>query len=366
MPRRLQPQSGPPQIDKANPITQGLVLAMVPALKGDAVSQAKITHSGFSSYAISRDGISLIDTGGTGSAALTVGIDPLGGSTAGTMLVYGSIGAIPSSDLLVFNKSGQFFFQVQATTGLLVVCGQDGTANLSGFDAWKSTSSVTINKSALFGMTFRTPGGTATSYQAIVNGILEPASTSLLVNTPCAGFVANTIDPVKFDSNGTPHAWALGLLFRRVLSASEIASLNLNPWQIFKAPPRTLFSPAAVQLLGPSSDLSAGTWTPSSGPSLFAMLNEAVANDATFDVTSQASTFKVSLAAGVNPGVTTGHIVRYRIVGSQTVSLMQGVTVIASWSQAPTVMTTFAQTLTGVQAALITDYAALSLQFQAT
>ena len=154
-------------------------------------------------------------------------------------------------------------------------------------------------------------------------------------------------------------------MWNRVLTDLEILSISANPWQMFGAP-KLLFTPAAVQLLRPTSDLSTGTWTPSSGPSLFAMLNEAVANDATFDVTSQASTFKVAFAAGVNPGVTTGHVVRYRIVGSQTVSLMQGATVIASWAQAPTVMTTFAQTLTGVQAASITDYTTLSLQFQAT
>ena len=127
-----------------------------------------------------------------------------------------------------------------------------------------------------------------------------------------------------------------------------------------------ILAAAAVQLLAPSSDISAGTWAPSSGGSLFAMLNEAIANDATYDATSQTSTFKVGIAAGANPGVTTGHIVRYRIIGSQTVSLMQGATVVASWSQAPTVLTTFVQAVTSIQAATITDYTTLSLQFQAT
>ena len=123
---------------------------------------------------------------------------------------------------------------------------------------------------------------------------------------------------------------------------------------------------ASVQLLRPASDISAGTWAPSSGGTLFAMLNEVTANDATIIATSQTGTASVAFAAGASPGVTTGHIVRTRTIGAVTVTLMQGATVIASWSQTSTVLTTFAQTLTGVQAAAITNYAALSLQFQAT
>lgn len=167
-----------------------------------------------------------------------------------------------------------------------------------------------------------------------------------------------------------PYEGMLGCfaVWNRQLSDAESLAYNANPWQLFKGQPRRMWEAvlATVQYLRPASDMSAGTWAPSSGASLAAMLNESSANDATVDLTSQASTFEVALTSGASPGVTTGHVIRYRLVGSVTVSLMQGATTIASWSQAPTAFTTYAQTLTGPQAAAITNYAALSLRFQAT
>lgn len=119
-----------------------------------------------------------------------------------------------------------------------------------------------------------------------------------------------------------------------------------------------------VQLLIPSSDVSAGAWAPSTGTSLAAMLDEAAASDVDYDsTTTVSSSFEVALSVGGDPLVSTGHIVRYRIDQPMTVALMQGATTIASWSQSPTVLTTYEQTLTGAQADAITNYSALSLKF---
>lgn len=125
-----------------------------------------------------------------------------------------------------------------------------------------------------------------------------------------------------------------------------------------------------AQYARPTSDVSAGTWTASSGSDLYAMLDEASASDADYIVTTGASTCEVALGSLTDPASSSGHIVRYRISatsGGITVRLRQGTTTIASWthSPAPTSLTTYEQTLSGAEADSITSYAALKLQFEA-
>lgn len=126
-----------------------------------------------------------------------------------------------------------------------------------------------------------------------------------------------------------------------------------------------------AQYARPTSDVSAGTWTASSGSDLYAMLDETSASDADYIVTTGASTCEVALGSLTDPASSSGHIVRYRISatsGGITVRLRQGTTTIATWAHAPapTSLTTYAQTLTSGEADSITDYTALRLQFEAT
>lgn len=153
--------------------------------------------------------------------------------------------------------------------------------------------------------------------------------------------------------------------------ASLARALAKNPWQIFE--PETIplfFSTVTAQYARPTSDVSTGTWTASSGSDLFAMLDETTASDADYIVTTGASTCEVALAGLNDPAVSTGHIVRYRIsstTGGITVRLRQGTTTIASWTHnpAPTSLTTYSQTLSAGEADSITNYGALKLQFEA-
>ena len=156
------------------------------------------------------------------------------------------------------------------------------------------------------------------------------------------------------------------------MSDSYLAKLSANPWQIFE--PETIplfFSTVTAQYARPISDVSAGTWTASSGSDLFAMLDETTASDADYITTTAASTCEVALGTLSDPASSSGHVVRYRIAanaGGITVRLRQGTTTIATWTHAsaPTSLTTYAQTLTSGEADSITDYAALKLQFEAT
>lgn len=126
----------------------------------------------------------------------------------------------------------------------------------------------------------------------------------------------------------------------------------------------------AAQLLAPVSDVSAGGWTASSGSDLYAMLDESAYSDTDYIVSATASTCTLAIAAGSDPGVSTGHILRYRLLagsGSVTATLKQGSTTIASWG--PHTLTgsaqDFAQTLSAGEADSITDYSALRVEFAA-
>ena len=128
-------------------------------------------------------------------------------------------------------------------------------------------------------------------------------------------------------------------------------------------------SVAAVQLLRPTSDISAGAWTPSTGTDLFSMLDETPYDDADYIVTSSASSSEVKLGVGFDPLSSTGHIIRYRAKGNGTLTvyLYQGTTLIAS--HVPTLTSgfqTFTFTLTSTEADSITSYTDLRLRFVST
>lgn len=123
---------------------------------------------------------------------------------------------------------------------------------------------------------------------------------------------------------------------------------------------------ATVQLLRPTSDISAGAWTPSSGSDLYAMLDETTFNDADYIQTTSASTSEVKFGTGLDPNSSTGHTIRYRAkgTGTLTVTLREGATLIATHT--PTLTTsfqTFSFTLSGGEADSITNYGDLRLRF---
>lgn len=125
-----------------------------------------------------------------------------------------------------------------------------------------------------------------------------------------------------------------------------------------------------AQYASPIADAATGAWTASTGTDLFAMLDEAAADDADYISTTYGSVCEVALGSLADPAVSSGHKVRYRIAadaGGVVVRLRQGTTTIASWTHdpAPTSLSTFEQTLSGAEADSITDYSALKLQFEA-
>ena len=267
---------------------------------------------------------------------------------------------------------------IAAATEFVILRGANGT----GYDF---TVGSTPGTTPVFAVPARTDGvaervvvvaslgmasATAAHYSVWINRVKYTSSSTV-------AFTAQTTNGTSyFGWDGADSKWA-GLLdelfiFDGVFSNSDAASYFNDPWQMFNDIRPSLFGPSAatVQILRPASDISAGAWTPSSGVSLFGTINETPFNDATYNTTPSASTFRVKLGVGVSPGVTTGHVLRYRAqgTGGLTVKLIQGAsTVIATRNPAITpAYQTFALALTGPEVAGITDYGDLYLEFTST
>ena|SRR5215203_549705 len=137
----------------------------------------------------------------------------------------------------------------------------------------------------------------------------------------------------------------------------------------------------AAQIAVPISDISDGSWLNELGSNtnLFASIDESAASDVDYIISSalgsgSSDTCEVGLTSLTDPTSSSGHTVsyRYRAQGTGTmnltVRLMQGATIIASWTHT-SVSTTYAtatQTLSGAEADAITNYTDLRLRFVAT
>jgi hypothetical protein len=126
------------------------------------------------------------------------------------------------------------------------------------------------------------------------------------------------------------------------------------------------------QIIVPTADIAAGAWLGDPNADLYANLDETAASDADFiHVGATGSVCEVSLQAAADPAVSTGHTVRYRAKGDGStdliVKLVQGTTVIASWTETnvPATETGYQHTLTGTEADSITNYSDLRLRFEA-
>jgi hypothetical protein len=161
---------------------------------------------------------------------------------------------------------------------------------------------------------------------------------------------------LSFSAPDGVYTWVFTLYEDSVVVGSETVTLEVG---------------VVAQYAHPTADAATGAWTASTGSDLFAMLDEATADDADYISTTYASICEVALGGLSDPASSAGHKVRYRIAadaGAVIVRLRQGATTIASWTHnpAPTSLSTFEQTLSGAEADSITDYSALKLQFEAT
>lgn len=125
-----------------------------------------------------------------------------------------------------------------------------------------------------------------------------------------------------------------------------------------------------AQFSRPSSDISAGSWTPSTGSTLYTLVDETSADDGDYVLTtSSLSEFRVGLSAVSDPGISTGHILRFRHRVAPGASPQgftfklrnqsDGSSISSSIRTALDGWTTEQVTLTSGQVASIIDYSAL-------
>lgn len=189
------------------------------------------------------------------------------------------------------------------------------------------------------------------------DGLASSAEYRIVTTSnPSAGTLTVYPDTsLSFSAPDGVYTWAFTLYENSVVVGSETITLAVG---------------VVAQYAHPTADVATGAWIASTGSDLFAMLDEAAADDADYIGTTYGSTCEVALGSLVDPSVSSGHKVRYRIAadaGAIVVRLRQGTTTIASWTHnpAPTSLSTFEQTLSGAEADTITDYSALKLQFEA-
>lgn len=144
------------------------------------------------------------------------------------------------------------------------------------------------------------------------------------------------------------------------------ASPKAATWTIGISPQQS------TQTARPTSDVTitsaVGVPTPGVGSGVYADL--AATDDAHYAEINSSGVVEVGFAALIDPMVDTGHTVTYRAEyaggatsGTQVVTLKQGSTTIASWTDTLTsAFGTFTHTLTTGQAAAITDYSQLRLR----
>lgn len=125
---------------------------------------------------------------------------------------------------------------------------------------------------------------------------------------------------------------------------------------------------ARSTFLRPNSDITVGAWTPSIGTTLYSVLDEAVADSSDYIETQTISSCEVKLSSAGTPLVKTNHILKYQLLsgsGSITVKLVQGASVIKTWSHSLTgSVQNIISALSEAEAQTITNYADLRVRFE--
>lgn len=179
------------------------------------------------------------------------------------------------------------------------------------------------------------------------------------------------IDNVDGFASGLNGDMRVGLAWNRVLTPQEQDSIMANPDQVF-VPDYDWNFPmtTGAQFARPSGVVSAGSWLASPSGTLSSVVDEQIPDFTDYMYTVEAGICEINTGAVTNPVSVVNNKVRHWIQaddGAIKVSLMQGTTVIASWTYdpAPNVWTLMVQTLSAGEAGSITDHSSLTYKIEA-
>lgn len=144
----------------------------------------------------------------------------------------------------------------------------------------------------------------------------------------------------------------------RALSDAEAQSMANTPQQILAT---------AYTYARPASDITT-QWTPSTGTSHYALINEVTASDADYIfATAAGQTDEIKLGAMTVPQAGTDVTINYRVSSvlsaSVTVSLRQGASTLIKTDTTRSSAGTYAMTVTSAEWASVTDWTDLRLRF---
>ncbi len=355
--RRTRQPVTPVGVDWSNPLARGLQTLFDGASCRDVVSKRPFAPR---NPAAGRAGMGHQVGGVTTVAQLANQVFKAGsGLTIFVFLEHGT--ATGTNTALTGRGSG--------AGGTATLLGVDDSGNLIVFDGAVSSTLGTQQAAGLHSYAITNQG---TSLLGYVDGKLSGSAGSFSVVVDSAAqsmqIGAGAADELTAYMAGR---YYLVVWWNRALTAGEIMALHANPWQLFAPEFVPSFTPVVTaQYVRPISDVSAGIWTASTGSDLFAMIDETAADDGDYITTTGASICEVSLGYLDDPGVNTGHVVRYRIsatAGGMIVRLRNNGNTIASWTHdpAPSSPTTYAQTLTGGEADAANFAFPFSYQFEA-
>jgi len=222
----------------------------------------------------------------------------------------------------------------------------------------------------------RVAGGTTDTLASTTQGVVAATNYAIKLEIRDAAKKFSVGGSVLFSITNNEITAAGKVGFREIAATTATTGKHIDRVWATDA-----LAPPPVQFARPATDVTDGTWTDQAGGlSLFAAIGEAVAADADYirsaNATTTADVSEIALGTIIDPGVSTGHIVRYRYgkdtaagdVVNLTVSLRQGTaTEIAAWTHLdiPQGPIDAAQTLTAAQADAITTagYSDLRLRF---
>ena len=362
----------PLSINWSNPLTKNLIFAYIPGTQVNLVTGEKIFSNG-RSFSSNKDGTCT--------------------SSAGASYIY--------AELPVNASSSTARFDTQTITVFARIRQSSEVNSGWNFIRGNGTSPPTWGV-GLHGGTFDGPYAQLGSY----NYTPGSADASMVgnIHTVCIAGNGSTLnlfyDKTKLINNAaytpsvpeySPGSWrgiiigsngsgtpnntenSLALLFSGQIDDATYFALEQNPWQLFS--PRRSLIPARVvtnvqidypQILTPNTDISTGLWYPSTGTTLYGVLDETTYDDSDYIYTKSSSQCEIKFSAGGVPTSNDNHKIKYRILpgsGSIVVTLLNGSNTIKIWNHTLTNSPQdIINTLTIAEALNITDYTNLRIR----
>lgn len=328
-------------IDQSNPLTRGLIAAANPATGIDHVSGKLINFTGGAKRTVVNGEVCINTDGYTSSIYAHIDYPSREYTnmtmfalatprTLGTNRSVMTFASTTDSSPVISLRSG---FTTSSKVYLLV---RNDSYDSNTPDATDTTlPAFVVGNRCAVAMEMTYNGGACKSY---INGILDTQTTNTNASN---GFTVNRLafNALSFLA-GNEDFWdgesALYLVWDRLLSVAEHASLAANPWQVFAPLEHWLpFLGSTPQLLAPTGRLAGSSWSASSGTT-YSCVDEASPDDGDYAYTTSESweEFTFDAPDSGHNGSAAGGYVRYRLLagtGTVTVELRQSTTVLETW-----------------------------------